>query len=255
MAEALSQKLRDVSKQMEHEASDPICFPPLIHRIREAELQCKRAELLAELAENTSALTPEDKRDIIDSLQSARGVKSDAQRDLQSFLKSIGTHNAKRYLCLAQKLQQSRRRSIALRSWILQGILSPKDACYRVLEARSNAFVSKASDAAKLLAVMEIRAKAVPAAPSGPLAPVQEVAEEQREPETPVTPAPQEAQQEEVAAEPAAAELAAEVPESPTPVAPAPQEVQQEEADEKPQAAPVEPRRSSRIRSRGQATP
>ena len=228
MAEALAQKLRDVSKEMEHEASDPICFPPLIHRIREAELQCKRAELLAELAENTSALTPEDKSDITDSLQSARGVKSDAQRDLQSFLRSIGTHGAKKYLSLAQKLQQCRRRSIALRSWVSSGVLNPKDACFRTLRDRSEAFVSKADGAAKLLAVMEQKAKAVPAAPSGPLAPVQEVFEEQQ----PQTPAPQVETQEEPK------DQALPEPEDPPePAVP---------------AAPVEPRRSSRIRSRAQ---
>lgn len=154
--------IKFMAEDMHHESKDPICFPPLLHRIRQAEIQVKRAEALSLLAGKSKDLTSQDKADVLDSLQSARGMKSDAQRDLQQFLKRVGPDKAKYYLSLASKLQSSRRRSLELRRWVREGVLLEGDPCYQNLMARSRAFVDKSTRAASLLAVIEQEARAVP---------------------------------------------------------------------------------------------
>lgn len=148
--------MRQMVEDAKHEAEDPIVFPPLLHRIRLAEVQVKRAEALSVLAGKSEHLTSQDKADVLDSLQSARGLKSDAQRDLQDFLKAVGQERARYYLSIAQKLQSSRRRSIELRRWQREGLIIQTDPCYQNLEDRSIQFAKKATRAASLLAVMEL---------------------------------------------------------------------------------------------------
>ena len=175
MSKAIAELL--VSKEnLALESTDPIIFPPLLHNIRQAELQVKRATLLTQAAEDCDELLDEDKADIHDSLQSALGAKSDAQRAFQTFLGTISKAQAQRYLSIAAKLQSSRKRSIAIRRWERQGIILETDPCYRSISARSEEYRKHARRAASLLALIEQKAesKQNPTAPSDPLETVRE---------------------------------------------------------------------------------
>lgn len=152
-----------LTAEAQHENEDPILFPPLIHDIRQAEIQAERAQLLCKLASTEASLAAEDKAEILNSLQSARGNLAEAKRALAQFLKQIGERKAHNYISLSKRLQASKKRSLIIRRWIAEGVLVPGDACYENITKRSADFVSKASKAASLLAVMEQEAKGKPA--------------------------------------------------------------------------------------------
>ena len=166
-------RLMSLGDEIALENEDPIIFPPLLHAVRNAEIQCQRASILCQCAAKNDSLLDEDKAEVLNSLQNAKCALGTAKRDLSQFLAKIGSRKAKTYLSLSQKLQVSRKRSMALRRWMNKGILLPTDACYQALADKSAEFVSKSRQAASLLALMEEDAK-TPIAPKEDLATVQE---------------------------------------------------------------------------------